>query len=103
MLGELDSPSPGEEDSSVLSRSSCRKVKTMNTGALSHRLDKQRLPSPGIKGEEATGRRLACFGRRGQKKRTKVITLNLEFLFSSDKVEYLFLFFFFSFVWLGLA
>lgn len=48
----------------------------MNTGALRHMLEKQRLSSPGMKGEEAAG--------------TRVITLDSEFLFFSNKVDYLF-------------
>lgn len=48
----------------------------MNTGALRHMLEKQRLSSPGIKREEAAG--------------TRVITLDPEFLFFSNKVDYLF-------------
>lgn len=65
----------------------------MNTGALGHMVDEQRLSSNLVSRERKLweGGWLVSVG--GKEKRTRVIILNLEFIFFVNKVAHLFFFY----------
>lgn len=62
----------------------------MNTGALGHMVDEQRFSSNLVSRERKLWERGWLVSVGGKEKRTRVIILNLEFIFFVNKVAHLF-------------